>query len=48
MKHLIVFNPGAGEGKNDGTSFEEKINASFKGLDYEVYKTEGPRKAIPF
>ena len=48
MKHLIIFNPGAGEGKNDGAKFEEKINASFKGLDYEVYKTEGPRKVIPF
>ena len=47
MKHLIIFNPGAGN-SGDGAKFEDKINESFKGLDFEVYKTEGPRKVIPF
>ncbi len=47
MKHLIIFNPSAGKGK-DGAQFEEVINKSFEGLDFEIYKTEGPRKVIPF
>ena len=47
MKHLIIFNPGAGN-SGDGAKFEEKINEAFKGLDFEIYKTEGPRKVIPF
>ena len=47
MKHLIIFNPSAGKGK-DGASFEEVIKNNFEGLDYEIYKTEGPRKVIPF
>ena len=47
MKHLIIFNPTAGN-SGDGAKFEEKINEAFKGLDFEIYKTEGPRKVIPF
>ena len=47
MKHLIIFNPSAGNSE-DGAKFEDKINESFKGLDFEVYKTEGPRKVIAF
>ena len=47
MKHLIIFNPSAGKGK-DGAQFEEVINKSFEGLDFEIYKTEGPRMVIPF
>ena len=47
MKHLIIFNPSAGKGK-DGAEFEEVINKNFEGLDFEIYKTEGPRKVIPF
>ena len=47
MKHLIIFNPNAGN-SGDGAKFEEKINEAFKGLDFEIYKTEGPRKVIPF
>ena len=47
MKHLIIFNPGAGN-SGDGAQFEEVIKKSFEGLDYEIYKTEGPRKVIPF
>ena len=48
MKHLIVFNPGAG--KNDGRAeaFRALIKEKFAGLDYEVYETEGPRSVIPF
>ena len=47
MKHLIVFNPGAG--KNEGTEpFRKIIDEKFAGLDYEVYETEGPRSVIPF
>lgn len=45
MKHLIVVNGNAG-GFNKG--LEEKINEAFKGLDYEIYKTTGPRSVIPF
>ena len=47
MKHLIIFNPSAGNNSN-GASFEEIIKKSFEGLDYEIYKTEGPRKVIAF
>ena len=47
MKHLIVFNPGAG--KNEGAdAFRKLIDEKFAGLDYEVYETEGPRSVIPF
>ena len=47
MKHLIIFNPSAGNGKY-GANFEELIKESFKGLDFELYRTEGPRKVIGF
>ena len=47
MKHLIVFNPSAG---NNGATeaFRALIKEKFAGLDYEVYETEGPRSVIPF
>lgn len=45
MKHLIIFNPSAGKSNE---AFEDKIKEAFKGLDYETYKTEGPRLVIPF
>lgn len=45
MKHLIIVNGSAG---SFDPSFEAKINEAFKGLDYELYKTTGPRSAIPF
>ena len=35
----------SGKGKE---GLEEQIKNSFAGLDYEVYKTEGPRSAISF
>ena len=45
MKHLIVVNGNAGSFSH---SFEESINDAFKGLDFEIYKTTGPRSVIPF
>ena len=45
MKHLIVVNGNAG---GFDPSFEEKINEAFKGQDYEIYKTTGPKSVIPF
>ena len=45
MKHLIVLNGAAG---SFNEAIEEQIKTAFEGLDYEVYKTEGPRSVIPF
>ena len=45
MKHLIVVNGRAG---SYDSAFEAKINEAFKGLDFEIYKTTGPRSVIPF
>ena len=45
MKHLIVVNGSAG---GFDPSFETKIKEAFKGLDYEIYKTTGPKSVIPF
>ena len=45
MKHLVVVNGNAGSYTPE---FEKKIEEAFKGLDYEVYKTTGPRSVIPF
>ncbi len=45
MKHLIVVNGNAGSYTPE---FEAKIEKAFKGLDYEVYKTTGPKSVIPF
>ena len=47
MKHLIVFNPGAGK-DNGADAFRALIKEKFAGLDYEVYETTGPRSVIPF
>ena len=47
MKHLIVFNGKAGQEKN-AENFKKEIESAFKGLDYEIYVTEGPRKVISF
>ena len=48
MRHLIVFNPGAGKNNERAESFRNQINSSFAGLDHDVYETEGPRSVIPF
>ena len=45
MKHLIVVNGNAG---SYNPEFEGMIDAAFKGLEYEVYKTTGPKSVIPF
>ena len=48
MKHLIIFNPVAGKANDGGAAFEQKIKESFEGLDYEIYKTTGPRAVVEF
>ncbi len=45
MKHLIVVNGSAG---GFDPAFEEKIGEAFKDLDFEIYKTTGPKSVIPF
>ena len=45
MKHLLVVNGNAG---SFTVELEDKINKAFEGLDYEIYKTTGPRSVIPF
>ena len=45
MKHLIVVNGSAGSYTPE---FEAKIADSFKGLDFEIYKTTGPKSVIPY
>ena len=45
MKHLIVLNQKAGAEKQL-EEFRNRVDEAFKGLDYEVYLTEGPR-AVP-
>ena len=48
MKHLIIFNAGSGANKDGAAAFLAKVDEAFKGLNYEVYQTEGPRLVIPF
>ena len=48
MKHLIVFNAGAGKNNGRADAFKAEINKAFEGLDFEIYETEGPRAVIPF
>ncbi len=45
MKHLIVLNGSAG---GFDAALKEKVNEAFKGLDFEIYTTTGPRSVIPF
>ena len=45
MKHLIVLNGNAG---SFTAQLEEKAKKDFEGLDFEIYKTTGPRSLIPF
>ena len=47
MKHLIILNSKAGQEK-DTEAFKKEVEKAFKGLDYEIYMTEGPRSVIPF
>ena len=48
MKHLIIFNPVAGKANDGGAAFEQKIKGNFEGLDYEIYKSTGPRAVVEF
>ena len=45
MKHLIIVNGNAG---SFNIALEAKINDAFKDLDYEIYKTTGPKSSVPF
>ena len=47
MKHLIIVNSKAGAEK-DVEAFKKLVEESFKGLNYEIYMTTGPRSVIPF
>ena len=47
MKHLIILNQKAGAEK-DVKDFEAKVKDAFKGLDFEIYYTTGPRSVIPY
>ena len=47
MKHLIILNEKAGALK-DFPVFKKEVEDAFKGLDYEIHLTKGPRKVIPF
>ena len=47
MKHLIVINKSAGQGK-DWQNLNAQIENAFKGDKYEIYFTEGPRAVIPY
>ena len=48
MKHLVVFNPGAGSGNERAEALRAQIKESFAGLTCDVYETTGPRSVIPF
>lgn len=45
MKHLIVLNGNAGSMTD---SLEDEVKKAFEGLEFEIYKTTGPRSVIPF
>ena len=45
MKHLIVLNGNAG---SMTATLEDEVKEAFKGLEFEIYKTTGPRSVIPF
>lgn len=47
MKHLIVINKNAGQGR-DFAVLKPIIDKAFSGLPYEIYFTEGPRSVIPY
>ena len=46
MKHLFIFNPGAGNGKISPEQVKEQLQNS--GLDFEIYITKGPRDATEY
>lgn len=46
MKHLIIFNNAAGEGK--AKEYLPNVEYSFDGLDYEIHLTQRPGEATSF
>jgi diacylglycerol kinase family enzyme len=46
MKHLIIFNNAAGEGK--AKEYLPNVEYSFEGLDYEIHLTQRPGEATTF
>lgn len=48
MKHLIIYNPKAGEDNKLGFDLKGEIAKNFEGLDYDTYETAGPRAVISF
>jgi len=47
MKHLLIVNPKSGNAE-ERSKFEALINASFKGLDFQIHYTSGPKEATAF
>ena len=47
MKHLVVINKSAGQGKS-WEVLKEKIDQAFDGQKYDIYFTEAPRAVIPY
>ncbi len=47
MKHLVIVNQKSGKNRCP-VCFGKSIDEAFKGLDYEVYNTTGPKSAISF
>lgn len=47
MKHLIIVNQKAGH-VEESKNFLQEIENEFKGLDFEIHVTQGPREVIDF
>ena len=47
MKHLIIINPKAGK-VEESTTLLQEVNDAFKGLDFEIHQSQGPREVIDF
>lgn len=47
MKHLIIVNGNAGNASEKGAILAQ-AKKEFRGLDYEIYETTGPKSVIPF
>lgn len=47
MKHLIIVNGNAGNATEKGAILAQ-AKKEFRGLDFEIYETTGPKSVIPF
>lgn len=47
MKHLIIVNPKAGH-VEESKALIDVISAAFKGLDYDIHLSKGPREVVDF